>query len=81
MNAIAPGFIDYGGMGAGPGDHGTMRTGSPPRYRRSIPSAGGGKPSDIAAAVAFLAGPDASFISGHTLVVDGGLTSQLRTPG
>ena len=39
-----------------------------------------GKPADIAAAVAFLAGEDASFVTGHTLVVDGGLTSQLRTP-
>ena len=39
-----------------------------------------GKPADIAAAVALLAGKDASFVTGHTLVVDGGLASQPRTP-
>jgi meso-butanediol dehydrogenase / (S,S)-butanediol dehydrogenase / diacetyl reductase len=32
-----------------------------------------GEPSDIAAAVAFLASPDASWITGHVLPVDGGL--------
>ena len=31
-------------------------------------------PEDIAAAVAFLAGPDAAFITGQNLVIDGGLT-------
>jgi hypothetical protein len=34
-----------------------------------------GYPSDIAAAVSFLAGADAAFITGHTMVVDGGLTA------
>lgn len=34
-----------------------------------------GKPQDIAAAVAFLAGPDASYITGATLNVDGGQTA------
>ncbi|GAA4722999.1 SDR family oxidoreductase [Phytohabitans rumicis] len=33
-----------------------------------------GVPEDIAAAVAFLVSADASWITGHTLVVDGGLT-------
>lgn len=36
------------------------------------------EPSEIAAAIAFLAGPDASFITGHALVVDGGATMVLR---
>lgn len=31
-----------------------------------------GTPEDIAGVIAFLAGPDASFISGHGIVVDGG---------
>jgi len=31
-----------------------------------------GRPEDIAAAIVFLASPDAEFINGHTLVIDGG---------
>lgn len=32
------------------------------------------EPREIATAIAFLAGPDASFVTGHTLLADGGLT-------
>jgi NAD(P)-dependent dehydrogenase (short-subunit alcohol dehydrogenase family) len=31
-----------------------------------------GRPADVASAVAFLAGPDSAFVTGHSLVVDGG---------
>jgi 3-oxoacyl-[acyl-carrier protein] reductase len=34
-----------------------------------------GKPDEVAAAVAFLAGPDASYITGATLNVDGGISA------
>jgi NAD(P)-dependent dehydrogenase (short-subunit alcohol dehydrogenase family) len=34
-----------------------------------------GEPADVAAAVRLLASAEANFITGHTLVVDGGLTS------
>ena len=34
-----------------------------------------GKPVDIAKAIAFLASDDAAFITGHSLVVDGGYTA------
>lgn len=37
-----------------------------------------GRPEEIAAAAAFLASEDASFVTGHTLVVDGGFTAGLR---
>ena len=37
-----------------------------------------GRPVDIANAVAFLCSDEASFITGHALVVDGGLTVQLQ---
>ena len=37
-----------------------------------------GKPEEIAAGIAFLCSDDASFITGHTLMIDGGLTVQLQ---
>jgi NAD(P)-dependent dehydrogenase (short-subunit alcohol dehydrogenase family) len=37
-----------------------------------------GRPEDIAAAIAFLCSEDASFITGQSLAVDGGLTVQLQ---
>ena len=44
----------------------------------SIPLRRTGKPVDIANAVVFLCSDEASFITGHTLVVDGGMTIQLQ---
>jgi 3-oxoacyl-[acyl-carrier protein] reductase len=42
---------------------------------RRTPAGRLGEPSDVAGAVQFLAGPDAGFITGHVLVIDGGLTA------
>jgi len=42
--------------------------------KRAIPFGRLGQPDDIAGAVAFLVSPDASFITGQTLSVSGGLT-------
>ena len=39
-----------------------------------------GKPSDVAQAVAFFAGPDAGFVTGQTLWIDGGLNSKPAWP-
>jgi 2-hydroxycyclohexanecarboxyl-CoA dehydrogenase len=41
---------------------------------RSIPLGRTGAPEEIAAAICFLASPDAVYITGQTLSVNGGLT-------
>ena len=66
VNTIAPGFID------------TDMTRALDEAQRSelvkgIPLQRLGESSDIAAAVAFLASPAASYITGHTLHVNGGM--------
>jgi 2-deoxy-D-gluconate 3-dehydrogenase len=42
------------------------------QVRAVVPAGHRGAVEDIAAAVCFLASPEAGYISGHTLVVDGG---------
>ena len=44
--------------------------------RAAIPAGSKGDASDIAAAVCFLASDDARYVSGHSLVVDGGLRAK-----
>jgi meso-butanediol dehydrogenase / (S,S)-butanediol dehydrogenase / diacetyl reductase len=48
------------------------------RFRHLYPLGRVGEPDDVAAAVAFLASSDASWITGHTLPVDGGLMTGAR---
>lgn len=66
-NAVAPGFIE------------TDMTESLPEEMRqhvvkSAPAGRLGEPADIAPAVLFLASEEAGYITGQTLVIDGGLT-------
>jgi 3-oxoacyl-[acyl-carrier protein] reductase len=65
-NAIAPGFIETA-MTAGLGE------GFKQNAVKQIPLGRVGSPEDVAAAVAFLASEDASYITGHILNVNGGM--------
>jgi 3-oxoacyl-[acyl-carrier protein] reductase len=66
VNAVAPGFITTDMTGVLPESVKTA-------VLAQIPLARFGDPADIAAAVAFLAGPEAKYITGQTLSVDGGM--------
>ncbi|MGH2663000.1 MAG: 3-oxoacyl-ACP reductase FabG [Actinomycetota bacterium] len=67
-NAVCPGFIET-----------DMTSGLPGRARgrllESIPTGRIGTPEEAAAAIRFLTGDDASYVTGAVLAVDGGLTA------
>ncbi|MFT3851838.1 MAG: SDR family oxidoreductase [Ilumatobacteraceae bacterium] len=50
------------------------------QYMANIPMKRLGTPEDIAASICFLASDDASYISGHNLVIDGALTAWTGEP-
>jgi 3-oxoacyl-[acyl-carrier protein] reductase len=66
VNAVAPGFIDTDMTRELAEEQKAALVGSIPLGRL-------GDPADIANAVAFLAGPDSSYITGETLHVNGGM--------
>ena len=49
-------------------------------YGRQVPLGRLGRPDDIASAAVFLVSEEAAFVSGATLVVDGGVSSALASP-
>ncbi len=66
VNAVAPGFITSRMTDAIPDD---LKV----KMLEHIPAARFGNPEDVAKAVAFLCSSDASYITGQTLAVNGGL--------
>jgi len=56
------------------------RTDTLEHYGRTIPLGRVGKPSDCAGAAVFLCSQAAEYITGHILVIDGGLTAQQIGP-
>ncbi len=69
VNVVAPGLVDTGAGGMAD----TMDEAFRASIVERIPLGRAGTPEDVAAAVAFLAGPDSTYVTGRTLVVDGGL--------
>lgn len=66
VNAVTPGYIDTDMTAALPQQ-------AKQRILEQVPLGRMGRAEDVAEAVAFLAGEEASYITGHTLAVNGGL--------
>jgi hypothetical protein len=65
VNCVSPGWIDTKGETLRPEDH------------AQHPAGRIGRPEDIAALVAWLAGPESGFVTGAELVSDGGMTRKM----
>jgi NAD(P)-dependent dehydrogenase (short-subunit alcohol dehydrogenase family) len=70
VNALVPGSIDSKGM-----DEATLR-----ERGMTMPLGRVGDVAEMAGPAVFLASDDASYVTGHLLVVDGGLLAQQRSP-
>jgi 3-oxoacyl-[acyl-carrier protein] reductase len=66
VNAVAPGFIDTEMTAALP-------AAAREAYLGQVPLGRLGTAAEVAGAVAFLAGPEAGYVTGHVLAVNGGL--------
>jgi len=70
VNCVAPGAIEVE-------RYADMAHYDPERWARAIPLGRVGLPADIAPLCLFLCSPGASYITGETIYVDGGLTSKM----
>ena len=75
VNAICPGHIVTENMQRRKWDNNPSMM---PFFEAQYPVRRVGRPEDIANAIRFLCSDEASFITGHALAVDGGLTIQLQ---
>lgn len=65
VNCVSPGWIDVQGEPLRPEDHAQHPVGRV------------GRPEDVAALVSYLLSPDAAFVTGANLVIDGGMTRKM----
>ena len=77
VNAICPGLIETGMTSAM--YEAARERGQGHRIGELNPLRRGGEPIEIARAALFLASDESSYVNGHALVVDGGLTSSMPT--
>jgi 3-oxoacyl-[acyl-carrier protein] reductase len=68
VNAIAPGLIETRMAEPTIAERGDA-------YRNEIPLKRFGHPSEVATVIRFLCSPDASYITGQTITIDGGITN------
>jgi NAD(P)-dependent dehydrogenase (short-subunit alcohol dehydrogenase family) len=78
VNCICPGFIEGTTMFESVMDLEGMAQ-VRELYRAAHKLGRFGRPEEIASPAAFIASDDASFVTGHALVVDGGFTAGMRT--
>lgn len=72
VNALVPGLIAT--------HPGHLEPVAKKRRDETVPMGRGGSPDDLAGPAVFLASADAEYITGHCLVVDGGVLVQQRSP-
>lgn len=67
VNALAPGYIDTGMMDA-------VDNASRDEYLKQIPMKRLGRAQEVASCVSFLVSPMAAYVTGQTIIADGGLS-------